>query len=484
MAIPIMSELGSSGLRKQNGYITEEFLRELQGHRWHKVVREMQQDPIVGAVLLAIELSLRQVELQVEPADDTPQAAELATFVSECLEDMSSSWADTLAEITTMIPYGYAPLELVYKRRSGDNKDTGKASKHTDGRIGWRKWAIRSQDSLDRWEFDDEGGLQGFWQVQEQGPPVLIPIEKALLFRTTSHKNSPEGRSALRSAYTSWYYKVNIQRIEAIGIERDLAGLPVAYVPPSILAKEASADEKALLAMIKEIVTNIRRDEQEGVVWPLAYNEEGKEVFRLELLASGGGRSFDTDKIITRYDQKIAMSVLADFIMLGHDAVGSYALSTTKSSLFKSALEAWLISIADVINTHAIPRLLRLNGMAVELAPKLAFGAVGEVTLEDISMFVKEMFGAGMQLFPSMELENHLRGVVGFPMLTEEEFGEREAATQADKEAERAARARQPASEGGEEEGDKREDQEGEMSRGEVMAQLAAAQRVLARGGV
>lgn len=477
MPIADMRELGSTGLLKSGGHIQEEFLRELQGHRWHKVVREMRQDAIIGAVLLAIELSLRQVELQVEPADDTPQAAELAAFVSECLADMSASWADTLAEITTMIPYGYAPLELVYKRRNGDNRDTGKASKYTDGRIGWRKWAIRSQDSLDHWEFDEEGGLQGFWQVQEQGPPVLIPIEKALLFRTTSHKNSPEGRSALRSAYTSWFYKVNIQRIEAIGIERDLAGLPVAYVPPSILAKEASADEKNLLATIKEIVTNIRRDEQEGVVWPLAYNDEGKETFRLELLTSGGRRQFDTGAVITRYDQKIAMSVLADFIMLGHDAVGSYALSATKSSLFKSALEAWLISIADVINTHAIPRLLRLNGMAVELAPKLAFGSVGEVDLEDVVQFIKEASGAGMSLFPSLETENHLRRLVNLPPIQQQEYEEREAQRQAQAD---AIAQGQRAAQNDDEDDEAAQDEE--MSRSDIMAQLAAAQRIIARG--
>lgn len=58
-----------------------------------------------------------------------------------------------------------------------------------------------------------------------------IPMSKAMLFRTESVKDNPEGRSILRNAYRSWYFKRRIQEIEAIGIERDLAGLPVIHAP-------------------------------------------------------------------------------------------------------------------------------------------------------------------------------------------------------------------------------------------------------------
>lgn len=480
MATLDMQEIGQTGLKRSGGVVLEEFLRELQGPRWWRVVREMQQDAVIGGVLLAIELSLRQVAVEIEAADDTPQADEARLFVEECLGDMSSSWADTLSEIVTMLSYGYSYLEIVYKRRTGDNRDTGKASKYNDGRVGWRKWAIRSQDSLDQWAFDDEGGLQGMWQVQDRGAPVLIPIEKALLFRTSTHKGNPEGKSALRSAYTAWYYKRNISRIEAIGVERDLAGLPVVYMPPNYLSANATANERALFAAMKEIVTNIRRDEQEGVIMPMLYDGESKnKLFDLQLLTSGGGRQFDTDAIIARYNQQISMSVLADFIMMGHEKVGSYALSATKSSLFKTALDAWLQAIAAVINTHAIPRLLRLNGIALEFAPKLCFGRVGEIDLLDVVEFIKAAGAAGMTLFPGLETENHLRRLVGLPPLDEEEYQAREDERRANAEADRAAKARQPVADNSAQD-DAPQDEE--MSTQEVMDQLLAAQRILARG--
>jgi hypothetical protein len=475
-------EFGVTGLRRDGGVVRDEYLSELQGNRWLGVIREMADDPTVGAILFAVEMLLRRVPLNVQPADDSPAAADLARFVEECLGDMSLDWRDTLAEILTMLPYGWAYLELVYKRRGGDADDPESRSKYEDGRIGWRKWSIRSQETRERWQFDDSGGIQGMWQRTDGGQLIYIPIEKALLFRANPRKGNPEGRSVLRSSYRAWWFKRNIETIEGVGIERDLAGLPVAYVPPSVLAASTD-DEQRQLAAIKEIVTNIRRDEQEGVIWPLVYDDAGHELYRLELLSSGGSRSFDTGAIIQRYEQRIAMTVLADFILLGHEAVGSYALSATKSSMFKTALEAWLESIAAVINTHAVPRLLRLNGLGVRIAPRVQFGAVGSVDVDTVIQFVSSMASAGMGFFPSPELENKLRGDVGLPPLTDDDLREREEQAQAKADARERMAEMGPGQEGGmKQDGMRQERRQGEASRAEMAAMLDAAQRILARG--
>lgn len=468
-------ELGVTGLSRDGGVVRDEYLRELQGDRWLAVVREMGNDPIVGAILFAVEMLLRRVPMTVKPMDESQPAQDLAQFVEECIGDMSADWADTLAEILTMLPYGWAYLELVYKRRGGDVDAPESRSRYSDGRIGWRKWAVRGQETRERWEFDDAGGVQGMWQRSDNGVAVLIPIEKALLFRTTQRKSSPEGRSILRSAYRAWYFKRNVENIEGVGVERDLAGLPVAKVPASVLAGQGD-NERAQLAAIKEIVTNIRRDEQEGVIWPLVRDENGNELYQLELLTTGGTRQFDTSAIIQRYEQRIAMSVLADMILLGHEAVGSYALSATKASMFKTALTAWLTSIAGVINAHAIPRLLRLNGMDVALAPQVAFGAVGDVDIDTVIAFVNQMAAAGMQFFPSPELENKLRGDVGLPPLSDEDMQRRE-----DEQARQERDAQQQQQQQPPEQ--PAPPQDGAPGPRQMAAIFEAAQRVLLRGG-
>lgn len=375
--------IGATGLNRQGGRVYEEQLRELQGDKWIKVVWEMSnQDAVVGAVLFAIEMLIRQVKWDVAPATDDERGEAVATFVWECLTDMQVTWQDTLAEVLTMLPYGWAYFEQVYKRRA-------------DGRIGWATWGIRSQDTLDEWDFDENGAIKGLWQLP---PPDYrrryIPIDKALHFRTSVRKGNPEGRSILRTAYRSWYFKKHIENIEGIGIERDLAGLPVAWVPPDVLLQSTDED-RAVYNAIKDIATNIRRDEQEGVIFPLSYDERGNKEFELTLLSTGGTRQFDTDKVINRYDSRIAMSMLADFILLGHERVGSFALSSDKTDLFAVALGAWLDVIASTINQHAIPRLLKLNGISPDLAPTLTYGDIEKLGLKDIADYVTAITGAG-----------------------------------------------------------------------------------------
>ena len=226
-------EIGRIGQRRYGGTIYEEFLHELRGKRGIEVYREMSEnDDVVGAILFAIEMLIRQCDWNVEPGGDTAKDREAAEFVKSCMDDMQDTWIDTISEILSFLTYGWSFHEIVYKRRMGNTKDSKTKSKYTDGLIGWKKLPIRAQETLYRWEYDEEDNLRGMTQ---QPPPYFctytIPMEKALLFRTKSRKGNPEGRSILRNAYRSWYFKRRIQEIEGIGIERDLAGLPVIHAP-------------------------------------------------------------------------------------------------------------------------------------------------------------------------------------------------------------------------------------------------------------
>ena len=420
-------EVGSSGLRQNGGIVNDDFLRQLQGKQGYSNFREMaDNDAVVGGMLQAIEMIVRSVDWSVEPSDPTnEQAIAEAAFVSTCLSDMTQSWDDTLAAILTFLVYGFSYHEIVYKYRKGYTDDASTRSKYNDGRIGWRKLPIRSQLTVQKWEFDDNGGIQGMYQMDPSAAGkglVFIPIEKALLFRTTTKMNNPQGRSILRNAFVSWYYKRRIQEIEAIGIERDLAGMPVAYVPPQMLSNNATADEKAALEAIKQIVRNIKRDEQEGIVFPLAYDPDTKLLaYDLKLLSTGGRRQFDTNEIITRYDQRIAMTVLADFLLLGHEGVGTQALSVSKIELFLTSLNAYLSNIAETFNNHGIPRLMRLNGVPMELCPTLTYTPPKNVDLDSIGRYIQQLTQAGAPLFPDIDLENYLRGLAGLPQGQAEE---------------------------------------------------------------
>lgn len=417
-------ELGASGLRRTGGYIDEEFLPQLRGRKAVQVFREMSDnDPIVGALLFAIDRLLRQVEWRVESASDSDEDKQAQEFVEQCMQDMSHSWDDLISEIMTMLPYGWSWHEIVYKRRVGPwETDPTKKSRFTDGKVGWRKIPIRSQDTLLRWVFDETGGLQAMIQL---APPyyrmTILPIEKCLLFRPNSVKNNPEGRSILRNAYRPWYLKKRLEEIEAVGVERDLAGMPVGRVPADYLNAKPGSDQMKMVEAFRKLVKSVRRDEQEGIVLPTAFDQDTKQpLFDFELLSSGGTRAFDTSAIIGRYEQRMLMVALADFILVGHEDTGSYALHTDKSGLFRTAINSIAHAIADVFNRHAIPRLFAMNGWKPDELPKIVPNDVDPPDLTQLGGFMTQMAQAGIVWFPDPELEKFIRDAARLPQISEQ----------------------------------------------------------------
>ena len=408
-------EIGRIGQKRYGGTFFEEFLRELRGKKGIETYREMaENDDTIGAILFAVEMLIRQASWNVEPGGDTPKDKEAAEFVEQCMHDMQDTWTDTISEILSFLTYGWSFHEIVYKRRMGKTRDQKTRSKYNDGLIGWRKLPIRAQETLYQWEYDDEDNLIAMTQLP---PPnyglITIPMDKAMLFRTKSRKGNPEGRSILRNAYRSWYFKRRIQEYEGIGIERDLAGLPVFTAPEDIaIWDEDDPDMVKLRTGMEAMVQKIRVDELAGIVKP--------HGFEFELLNSGGSKQFDTNAIIQRYDTGMAMTVLADFIFLGHQQVGSFALSSDKTELFSMAIGAYLDIICETFNSQGIPQLIDVNGShfdGITDYPKLAHGDIENADIQKLAAYIKDMTGVGI-LVPDDGLEDYVREAAGLPERT------------------------------------------------------------------
>ncbi len=423
-------ELSNKRLQTPMGFDRLEFLPKLRGRRQAEIYREMvDNDALIGAILFAIEMVLRRVEWEVEPARSEDGEAsdidiERADFLSTCIQDMSMTWEEVISDALTMLPFGHAYLEIVYKRRE-DNSVDAEAERRTrfpDGKIGWRKFSMVPQATISEWKVDDHGGVRAAVQGGAYGAErVTIPIEKALLFRTSTH--SPQGKSVLRRVVEAWYYRKRMREIEGIGVERDLAGLPVMYLDADIMANPAR------LAEYQEIITNIRRDEQEGVILPGVVDTDSGELkptAKLELLSSGGARQFNTSEIINRYAREIAVSLLQDIVLLGHEKVGTQALASEKRDLSDTALQAWLNDIAAIINTHAVPRLFALNGESLEDLPMIV---PGELRPTDVKEFAESLAAAasgGFIFSDDPETEAEVRRRLGLPPMSPEALAAQE----------------------------------------------------------
>lgn len=409
------------GVHGQASVFMEEFIPALQGLKGIETYTEMaDNDATVGAVLFAIENLMRNADFSVEPGGDTAKDKEAAEFIESCMNDMEETWQEFLSECLSFITYGWSYHEICYKRRVGKTSSPITNSKYADGLIGWRKLPIRAQDTLFGWEYKDKSDdLIGMTQ---QPPPdyeqVTIPIEKALHFKTRSRKGNPEGRSILRTSYRAWYFKKRLEEIEGYGMERDLAGFPVLYAPFDIWGEDMDGDDAIARAKAEaeSIVSSIRRDALEGLVLP-GEQSDGTKGWKLELLASSGKRQFDTNQIIDRYDKRIATSVLADFVMLGQQQVGSFALADSKTKIFALSIASYLEVICEVFNNQAIPRLIDLNGdhfKGLTDYPKMKHGDIDEQDIQQFATAISTLIGAGA-LVPDEEMEKEIRRVLGLP---------------------------------------------------------------------
>lgn len=418
--------LGDTGLRHFDGQITEEFHPRLKGVQATRIYREMSDnDATVGASLGAVDILVRQVPWTVKPAQNNRrkgQARKWAEFLEGCITDMSGTWSDFISEVFSMLIYGYAPFEILYKVSRGDSKDPRFNSEFDDGLVRWRRFDIRAQESISKWEIDDDGGIQGFWQWTGQNgfhsaKEVFIPIEKALLFRTRSHKNNPEGRSMLRSSYRSWYALKRNEEIQRIGHERNLAGLPVLRVPPGVMDPNATGDKATQRANYQDLVQKIRVDEHMGVVMPAKIDPvTGQETgFDLELLSSGAKDLNSIQAVVNDLKNDLASGLHAEFIMVTRNSQGGgYAVDKNKTSFFTLTLKALLDSVESVINRFAVPRLMKLNNVPRELWPTIQHGEIVQSALQDVATYVATL-GIGGDL----ETENELRRRANLPTVDE-----------------------------------------------------------------
>lgn len=388
------------------GLRADDFLTDLRGERGIRRLREMSEnDPVFGAILSAMDLMIRSTPWRIEGG--SAQANELVDYCLNNLEDVTFEMF--ISDVLSFLPYGFSVFEIVGRRPS-------------ENRNGWvtlKSLAPRAQWTIDRFETDRTGKILGVWQLAATGS-AYIPYDKMLHFRTASHQNDPAGRSVLRTAYTSWYYKNRIQEIEAIAIERELNGLPIFRIPSEYLSPDASADQRAFAAKVATMGRDVKRNEQGFMVLPsdLYEDADGKltnqRMVEFELAASKGTRDIKPGEVIIRYQQNMATSALADFVLLGMNDRGSFALSKSKADLFLKALTGYVDAIASVLNRKLIPKLMGWNGLPMSDAPKIVPGRVAPVDLTELGNYIARVAGVGINLSDESS-EEFIRTAAGLP---------------------------------------------------------------------
>lgn len=387
-----ISEIGDSGTYIYNGQIeSPDPNRDLVGEKGIDTFNKMRlSDGSVRAAYLACILPILSANWRVDPADDTPEALEIAEQVDADLHDMTRSFDEFLRESLLHLVFGHYVFEIVYELKP-------------DGHVGLRKLAPRLPKSIIGWKTED--GEDGITQLKTDGTTTSIPIEKLLVFINEREGDNWLGTSLLRAAYKPWYMKETLEKIDAIAHERQGVGIP--RIKPTQGMTVQKGDKESAIKSAKALRANA-----EGYLYvPPGYD--------IEYMDMKGSTTREPLKSAEYHRFEIFLSVLASFLTLGATDSGSRALSQDLSEFFEMSINhVAKVGIAAPINKYLIPRLVDMNH-SVDAYPTLTYDGIGSVDFAAITESLERMSRTGT-FTPDLDVENALRRAMGLPLAPED----------------------------------------------------------------
>ena len=384
--------------------------RELQGTRRDVVFAEMLEGDSLIAVSFGIMANLAaQVAYTFIAADTTdPEAVAIAEEFGAMWKALRTPWTDVVKEQVRGAGWGYSLHEMVVEMVDGQPTLVDLFHIRQDSRYCWH-WA------------EDGRELVAVEQLTRSGQHATVPMGKVLHFRADKSSGDPEGRPMLRPLYPDYRNLKTTTEYTVIGVGKDATGMVVTRVPAKIFTDSlqvGSADYRvatAAIDAIKRDTSAMQRGAREGLVFPAKEDEQGaKTGYDIELLQSGGARQFDHLALIRYFEGRIARGLLTQFLLLGSDKAGSFALSSDQTELLGVVLGGLLDSIVEATNQQVVRLLCDLRGIPEELRPRLTRGPLDKPDLAKLGAFIKDMIGTGA-ITPGPELEAYLRSAAELP---------------------------------------------------------------------
>ena len=406
------------------GYILEEARQELRFPKAASLYKKMMLDPNIASAVSLIELLLSRVEWEIKVPDDASEEEKAhCAKLNYNLCVLQRPFEEYIVEFLSYLVFGFCTPEKIYQNINGSPEGDF---------IGWKDFRVISQDTVYQWFFDKTTGelvglrqdlsrinkdgyvLLGTGGSQTNSAAIDIPRKKFLLFRHNPKRDNPEGNSPLKACYTSWKYRSIIEEYETIGVTKDLGGIPVIGIDVTYLSKallDPAGPEAQVIADLEKQASNLHAGDQSYVIRPIAYEANGKPLFEFDLKGvDGGGKQYDTDKIVRRHDTKILMTFFADVLKLGNDQHGSFSLADSKTSLLTMGIEAHLKNIQRVLNHDLIPQTYELNGWDYnkETSCRFTYSDIEEQDIKELSSALQRVAATGL-LRPTDDIEDWIR---------------------------------------------------------------------------
>lgn len=394
-----------NGLLATAGIIQEECNRDLVWPQCITTYKAMLKDATISSSLNLMEMQISKVKWDVKiPEGYEGDLRDKVQFIKSCMNDMEHSWTDFIRQAASFNRFGFAPVEKVYRKRT-----RASGSRFNDGLYGIKELPLIAQDSVAGWEWDTSGrkllGLHQYKNIpkgkdnknyQYTNETQFIRREKFMLFRADPIKDSPIGTSPLNNVYMAWRMKTELERQEALGIATDVRGLKVLHIPPSLMSASASQEEKESYEAFQKVLAYMHTGEQSGIILPAVYDDNGKQLFNLEVKSVLGQATYNVSEVIARYRREIVSGLMTPITIIGQDGSGSFALAESLEDITATIVEARLTEIRDTLNHDLIKQLFQLNGWDTSVLPYFEFEKVQDEGLEVWSKAIQRIASNGL----------------------------------------------------------------------------------------
>lgn len=422
------TEVGNTGLnlRGVRGKVEENISKLWKGKNKKDFISEMRlNDPYVNAWINAKNAIALKPDWVIQPRNpEDSKSKEYADLISNMLfNDMATTFNSFVLNSTTMAEYGFAISEIVLKKRQGKTDNPMTTSLYNDGLFGVAKLSPRWQNSITKWDIDNNGNIENVYQRSDDfgTTDIKIPYKKILHFVMNGYNGNPEGESVLRGTFASYYNKKNIERIQRETFERGFTGILDIQVPPRYMSKKYNTPEGVeMIRVIDAFLRNVKQGKEAGIIRPASKD------FNIELIQGKTGTGLDPDKMIDRYNTEIVMCLLSDSFMGKSKVYQGASGEQTKTKIYKSFIGIILDEIKEQINKKLIPLLFNINNLDTEYMPYLDYGNLDDLDLQAVSWFIQSVAkNCGPLMTPTYELNNFLlEKLVGktAPKPTREEY--------------------------------------------------------------
>lgn len=357
-----------------------EFMSELEPPSGLDKFRRMERnDPIIGGLMLRLKGIFSRVTWNV--------TGENADFIQAQMNALPKGFGNLMELLASSLTYGFALGEEIFALESG---------------------RVLLKDIEPRFQTSITSMPPGEAIQQVGGAYIKIPLTKCLHHVFMDENRSPYGVSILRHVYKSYYYKINCEAAEATGIDRDLSGLPILSAPEGFdfAATDSSspsydANVAATLDWAIDLVGNVRKDSQQGVVKPFGWT--------FDLVRGTGTASINPTETIQRYNSEIASGLLEGFAVTGSTQnKGNVEILVGD---FIAACGGFVNSMEESLQKQVVDRICLFNGLT---PPKIALKPPRLTDLAKLASFVARLVAQEV-VKPSPALERELLSIAELP---------------------------------------------------------------------